>query len=164
MSLQIHITQNSEVWDQVPNLQALVERGIHLALQKVLATEIGAHDIHVDVTLTDEPEITRINKQFRGKEGPTNVLSFPQYESVEQIQHQSEFILLGDMVFSYTTLKNEAESEGKTFEDHMTHLLVHSALHLVGFDHKEDMQAKQMEALEIQLLSEVGILNPYLID
>lgn len=163
MPLHIHITQNSDTWTTIPFLSKLIEESIQLPLRNVIGLTLEQKVFHVDVTLTDDIEMAQINQEFRGKKGATNVLSFPQFTSLEEMEPHQE-ILLGDIVLSYATTALEAQRENKKFTDHLTHLLVHSTLHLLGFDHTEDQEAHRMEALEIQLLSSVGISNPYLVD
>jgi len=92
-----------------------------------------------------------LNAQFRGKNKPTNVLSFPSDEET----------YLGDILLCAPVIAEEALEQGKSFKDHLTHLLLHGLLHLAGFDHGTKAQAKEMEAIEIDVLQRVGIANPY---
>ena len=112
---------------------------------------LRGHDMEIAIVLANDEEIRELNKQFRGKNKPTNVLSFPNEEEP-----------LGDVILSYDTIEREAEEQGKTFRDHAAHLIVHGVLHLLGFDHENARDAKKMEAIEVKLLSELGISNPYL--
>jgi len=155
MDLNIHVTKNSGAWNQVKS-------EIEKTLQRTLSEfdQLKGVTIHVDVTLTDDPEMQIINQSYRGKDKPTNVLSFPQFNTPQEMKGQKE-ILLGDIVLSYTTIKTEAREQEKTFENHFTHLLVHGCLHLLGFDHVVISEADKMEALEIMILEKLGIPNPY---
>ncbi len=102
--------------------------------------------------LADDAAVQALNRDFRSKDKPTNVLSFPSGEE--------EY--LGDIIVSLDTVKREAEAQGKTFEHHLTHLLVHGILHLLGYDHEQEEEAVEMEGLEIEILEKIGISNPYL--
>lgn len=108
-------------------------------------------DIEVSIVLTNDIEIQKLNKQYRGKDKPTNVLSFEQ-----------ELPILGDIVLAYETIKKESKEQNKSFKAHFTHLLIHGLLHLLGFDHQAQQDADKMEGLEIELLKELDIDNPYL--
>lgn len=103
------------------------------------------------VVLMDDAAIQEINHQFRSKNKPTNVLSFPSDEPGE----------LGDLLLAYETIAREAQAQGKTIKAHTMHMLVHGVLHLLGYDHETETQAQQMEVIEISLLSQLGIENPY---
>lgn len=105
----------------------------------------------VAIVLMDDAAIQGINHQFRGKNKPTNVLSFPSSEEGE----------LGDILLAYETIHREADEQGKSLKSHTTHLLVHGVLHLLGHDHEREADAKRMESLEIAILSQLDIDNPY---
>lgn len=108
------------------------------------------------VRLVDAEEGGALNARWRGKQGPTNVLSFP-VSGLEEIAPE----LLGDIVLCAPVLKAEAAAQGKTIAAHCAHLLVHGALHLLGYDHLQDNEAEQMEALERELLAELKFPDPY---
>lgn len=113
----------------------------------------------LSLLLTDDAQVRELNREHRGKDKPTNVLSFPS----EQIEpggippHQ----LLGDLVFARETCAREAEAQGKAFGDHFRHLLVHGLLHIYGYDHLDDEGADAMEELERRTLARLGIADPY---
>ena len=104
------------------------------------------------IKFTDDAEIQQLNKDFRGKDKPTNVLSFP--------NDSDDY--LGDIAISVDTIKREAEEQDKPYEHHMLHMIIHGFLHLLGFDHIEDDEAEEMESFEIAVLQEIGIKNPYI--
>lgn len=108
------------------------------------------------VRLVDAEEGGALNARWRGKQGPTNVLSFP-VSGLEDVAPQ----LLGDIVLCAPVLKAEAAAQAKTIAAHCAHLLVHGALHLLGYDHLNDTEAEQMEALERELLAELKFPDPY---
>lgn len=149
---EIDILIEAEGWNGVAGLEALIRRAVGTALASVEDTE-GAR---VSVLLTDDAAIQKLNAGFRGKDKPTNVLSFP----APEIPGDPE-PMLGDLALAYETCAREAEEEAKTIADHLTHLVIHGTLHLLGFDHEEEAEAEEMEALETALLAGLGIADPY---
>ena len=120
--------------------------------------------VEIAVRLTDDIEVQALNRDFRGKDKPTNVLSFPQVQDdlLEGLANSDDGeILLGDIVLARETCAREAEEKGVSLADHATHLIVHGTLHLVGYDHMDDASATAMEALEVKALASLGIANPY---
>ncbi|AWM88792.1 rRNA maturation RNase YbeY [Microvirga sp. 17 mud 1-3] len=141
-------------WDGLPDAEALAQR----AAEAAAAVADGAEeDLEVSVMLTDDESIRTLNRQWRGKDKPTNVLSFPAPEQpgLEGPRH------LGDIALAYETLVREAEEESKPLADHFAHLVVHGVLHLLGYDHETDEEADVMEALEVKALAGLGIADPY---
>jgi len=112
----------------------------------------------LSVLFTDDVQMCLINAQWRGIDRPTNVLSFPAFALKKGEVPQS---LLGDIVFAFETIEREATQQQKPFFDHLTHLMVHGILHLLGFDHQQEAEAEQMEALEREILSLYAIPDPY---
>ena len=115
----------------------------------------------VDIILTDAAALQKLNRDFRGKDRPTNVLSFPQIEDVAALASLPEPVALGDIFLAYETLAAEAVQQGKSLRNHVAHLLVIGFWPLVGYDHQNDVEAEEMEALEIKILAHLGIQNPY---
>ena len=107
----------------------------------------------VVVLLTGDEEVAALNADFRGKAGPTNVLSFPAAPNLED--H------LGDIALAYGVCAREAGEQGKTLAHHLQHLVAHGVLHLVGYDHQTDSEAEEMEALERRILARLGAPDPY---
>ena len=116
----------------------------------------------ISVLWTDDSEMAGINNQFRQQDKPTNILSFPAHDNFPDTLPE-EPIFLGDMALGFETLTNEAADNGQLVEHHLAHLFLHGLLHLVGYDHQDEAEAEEMEALEIQLLAEMNIPNPYLL-
>lgn len=122
--------------------------------QKIYAhvlKEFEDADGAICVLFADDEKLKTLNKTWRNIDKPTNVLSFP---------HENEQIL-GDIAISLETLQKEAIEQSKNLQDHFTHLLIHGILHLLGYDHIEEKDAKEMESLEIELLGALNIANPY---
>jgi probable rRNA maturation factor len=121
--------------------------------------------IEVSVRLTTDDEVRALNRQYRGKDKPTNVLSFPmiQPDLIDTVSQNSDDgeVLLGDIVLAHGVCSVEAEEKGVTVAEHATHLLVHGTLHLLGYDHQGDEEADAMEDIERQALASLGISDPY---
>jgi probable rRNA maturation factor len=115
--------------------------------------------IGLAVVLTDNKEMQELNYRFRGKNVPTNVLSFP--ADLEAPQPEEQEMVLGDIILAYGVVKQEAIEQGKPFAHHMTHMMVHGLLHLLGFDHMSEAEAEAMEAHERDILSRFNIPDPY---
>jgi len=121
----------------------------------------GSYEL--SVVLSNDAYVKDLNQHYRAKDKPTNVLSFPQY-SLGELQSMASTelpLLLGDIVISFETLTRECQEHEKLFMDHLLHLYIHSFLHLLGFDHLNDDEAKEMEDLEIHFLNSLNIKNPY---
>ncbi|HMO76205.1 MAG TPA: rRNA maturation RNase YbeY [Sphingopyxis sp.] len=135
-----------------------------LALTPFAALADAAPLVEVAVRLTGDAEVHALNRDFRGRDKPTNVLSFPQVQAdlLESLSNSDDGeILLGDIVLARETCAREAEEKGISLADHATHLIVHGTLHLVGYDHMDDLSATAMEALETKALASLGLANPY---
>lgn len=111
----------------------------------------------VTIRLVDEAESNELNLTYRGKDKPTNVLSFP-FEAPPRI----ELPLLGDLIICRQVVEQEAAEQGKTVEAHWAHMVVHGTLHLLGYDHIEDEEAEEMEALETEIMLALGYPDPYI--
>ncbi|OYW60791.1 MAG: rRNA maturation RNase YbeY [Rhizobiales bacterium 17-65-6] len=155
-SLEIDILVEADGWAALPDAEALVRRAVSAALAEGAELEEGA-TFEVSVTLTDDARIRRINKDWRDKDKPTNVLSFPAAEVPDGVTP----VPLGDIIVAFETVAAEALDEDKALADHFTHLIVHGTLHLVGFDHEDEEEAEEMEDTERHILAGLGISDPY---
>ena len=122
-----------------------------------VAPEAPPEDAEVSILLADDAAVQELNRAWRGKDGPTNVLSFP---APAQPGVQGP-LRLGDIALALETLEREAGSEGKSLADHLLHLVVHGTLHLLGHDHEDEAEAKAMEALEVAALARLNVADPY---
>lgn len=138
-----------------PDISDITER-VTEALSENLVFQKFSGPTEISIVLADNAFVQNLNKTYRGKDKPTNVLSFPQ-----DPEGDSRMTNLGDVVLAYETVKKEADSQKKPFENHVTHLLVHGILHLLAYDHEDDAEAEEMESLEIRVLESLGIKNPY---
>ncbi|WP_225087325.1 rRNA maturation RNase YbeY [Pectobacterium colocasium] len=111
----------------------------------------------VTIRIVDESESRDLNNTYRGKDKPTNVLSFP-FEAPPEV----ELPLLGDLIICRQVVEQEAAEQEKTVEEHWAHMVVHGSLHLLGYDHIEDSEAEEMEALETEIMQSMGYADPYL--
>ena len=150
--LDIAVIRNDDAWPE--DLDARAEEAVFAALSLAKPKVRGAAEL--SILLTNDEEQHELNKQWRGKDSATNVLSFPQIEPFGPV-----IGLLGDITLARETLIREAEEQGVTFEAHFTHLVVHGFLHILGYDHLTDAEALQMEGLETQILATLGVADPY---
>lgn len=154
--------ESSRVAIQFLNYHPSISQELHelkkLARKACKAALRGKKGEALSIVLADDEYVQQLNKQYRGKDKPTNVLSFP----ADAHDPMAEPGYLGDMVISIDTLKREATVQGKKFDHHYLHLVVHGMLHLLGYDHEVEQDAQKMESLEIEILKEMGIPNPYL--
>ncbi len=118
-------------------------------------------EFELTIRIVDKDEIQVLNKTYRHKDKPTNVLSFP-YEGFEfDVPEEIQLPLLGDLIICHDIVVEEAQQQAKTIEQHWAHMVVHGVLHLKGYDHLEDSEAEQMEALEVRILQYLQFSNPY---
>ncbi len=142
-----------EAWNAVQNLEALAKRAVAQVLGMVNMPEA-----QVALNFADDETLASLNAQWRGKLKPTNVLSFPAGPGMTP---PDEPPFLGDIILASGVTQIEAQEQGKSWEDHTTHLIIHGLLHLAGHDHETQDEAAVMEALEIRAMAALGLANPY---
>lgn len=161
---QIEIVVESELWNAQPEAQATVRDAVITAAASTRALPAAGGE--VSVVLADDAAIRRLNRDWRGIDRPTNVLSFPapQLRSTgpgRTRSGNSAPALLGDIIIAYETTAAEAAAAAKPFAHHLAHLAVHGFLHLLGYDHESDADANEMERLETKILARLDVPDPY---
>ena len=161
MTAKVAITVRDKQWDKdVEQVKKLVRKAALCAWKSgnVGELEIPVKDVEISVVLTDDEDVHILNRDYRGVDRPTNVLSFATLDD-EAVE---EPLLLGDVIVARETTEKEAAEANISVADHLFHLVVHGVLHLIGYDHIEDWEAEEMEAMEVKILADNGIANPYL--
>ncbi len=148
----------ADCWQAEPQAESVIDRAITAAAEFV-TVDVG--DSELAVMLTDDAGITTLNRNWRGMDKPTNVLSFPALQPRGPRNPDDPPRMLGDIAIAYETTRKEADEEQRPFEHHLSHLAVHGFLHLIGHDHEQDQEAETMESLEREILSQLGIPDPY---
>lgn len=144
----LEITFSDKRWKlALPHIRAICRRAV--------SSVLNLKQCSVSIVFADDSFVQGLNRDYRGKDKPTNVLSFPLPEVEAPMRP------MGDIVLAFETVVKESEEQQKTLEEHLTHLLIHGALHLSGYDHIKDDEAKQMEGLEIEKMKKLGFKNPY---
>ncbi len=155
--MQVEIDIADEGWRAINGVEDIVQIAADAAAEAL-------DDDHakrvLGVRLAGDEEVRTLNKQYRGKDKPTNILSF-ETDLAEIIWPSGEPVPMGDLILAHGVVAREAEAFGKKIESHLSHLIVHGVLHLAGYDHEEGENAAEMEALEIEILAGLGIENPY---
>jgi probable rRNA maturation factor len=150
---QIDVIVRSTRWRKRPTAKTIVKKAVLAAAQAV-----STRPTELAIVLSDDSAIRTLNRDWRGKNAPTNVLSFP---AVAPGKGRPASPYVGDIVIAYQTTAREAVAEGKPFNHHLTHLAIHGYLHLLGYDHENDRDAQKMERLERKILKRLAIPDPY---
>jgi len=137
------------------DIEALISKALNAALD---AVEMDEPQAEISLLLTDDAHQQALNLQWRRQDKSTNVLSFP---GGDQYAHPDQAVMLGDVSLAYETCFQESLDQSKSFSHHVSHLLVHGMLHLLGYDHEIEAEAEEMESMEIEILQGLGIENPY---
>jgi probable rRNA maturation factor len=148
-----NIVVEDESWKSIRGLKALAKKTLAVSLTTKAKTK------EITILFADDATLKTLNKDWRGKNRPTNILSFPASPDLKLPRGQIK--PLGDIALAFETVAKEAEASGKSIKDHTTHLIVHGVLHLLGYDHLDDADANRMEAKEIRILKKLGVADPY---
>ena len=141
---------------KMPTLEQC-EAWVQASLQEPRSSE----PVEMTIRIVDAEESQTLNREYRDKDKPTNVLSFEFEQPPGLVELGEGLPYLGDLVICAEVVRNEAEQQGKSLESHWAHMIVHGTLHLQGYDHIEDNEAEEMEALEIEIMHNLGYPNPY---
>ncbi len=147
--------------EALPETEPLARRAAAVALAVAESNMTPDREAEVSLVLADDAALGKLNRTYRGVEGPTNVLSFAASET--SAPEAGGIVLLGDVVLAYETVRRESEAQGKRFSDHFCHLVVHGVLHLLGYEHGTEAQAGTMERLEVAALADLGVSDPYVL-
>lgn len=153
MSVAVDIIVTASCWEQQAGLDELTQSTVRECV--ALSAARLARDCELSVNFTDDATIRELNAQWRGIDKPTNVLSFETPGPLEKR------LALGDIVIAHETTAREAQEQGKSFDAHLTHLIIHGFLHLIGYDHQAPREAEEMEALERRIAAALGLSDPY---
>ena len=148
MDITLH-TEDARWKGLRPTVRRAAEAALRAALPK------PPHAVALTLLLTSDAAVQALNRDYRGKDKPTNVLSFPDGSEQDGTRY------LGDIALAYETLAAEAAAQGKPLKAHLSHLTIHGVLHLLGYDHDVPRAARAMESLEVAILGSMGIANPY---
>jgi probable rRNA maturation factor len=164
MMLEIAIEADEE-WDSSSGWHSLVERAAQSAIAESAFPQLAEarRPVEVSVRLTGNDEVRALNAQWRGKDRPTNVLSFPMAEpdELKSAGADGPELMLGDIVLARGVCEAEAADKAIPVEQHAAHLIVHGTLHLLGYDHHDETRAADMESREVRALARLGIADPY---
>lgn len=151
MSVTIDIAVEAESWHRILGAELIAHRAAQAALD-----DVKVADGEVSILLADDAKVRELNRSYRRKDQPTNVLSFPSEDKTE-----SGARFYGDIALAFETVSREALDEGKRPDAHLSHLVVHGVLHLLGFDHDNERDAEAMEARETKIVTGLGFADPY---
>src|SRR3954449_5599993 len=167
MMLEIALDAGEE-WDSSRSWESLATKAAAAAIAESAFPELAMNGrpVEISVLLTEDEEVQHLNDKWRGKDRPTNVLSFPMAEAYELQEENvaTTELLLGDIVLARGVCEAEAAQKGVSVEDYAAHLLVHGTLHLLGYDHMDEPGAADMEAREGRALARLGIADPYRVE
>lgn len=158
---QIDIAIQDPAWEDVTGIQGLVTTTVRTALSMArIPSQITGKKLEISFMLANDELTHVLNREYREKDKPTNILTFAALDD-EHAPLGPNTISLGDVILSFQTIDREAKEQGRFLRDHITHLVVHGTLHLLGYDHENDDDATNMETLEIRILEKLGVQNPY---
>jgi len=150
----IDVIMTSSLWHDIEGAEDAVRRAALAAVQSAAASG----PVQISIALASDGNIRELNARYRNQDKPTNVLSFV---NGMMLSNAPGPVFLGDVMIAYETTRSEAQAEGKSILDHVSHLTVHGVLHLFGFDHGAAEEAERMEAMERETLRRIGVADPY---
>ena len=171
--LDISFSLESGDWETAAaDVERLTDAAARAAFEAAEKPEIlgGDTPVEMSLVLADDALVQTLNRDYRDKDKPTNVLSFALLDDLDDTDEDADDvlareegmpILIGDVILAFETVQREASEQGKSVGDHLTHLVIHGVLHLLGYDHQSDPDADRMERLETSILARMGIADPY---
>ncbi len=156
----IDISVQEPEWEVLKDIEAIIKLTVNKVMDHaILPNAVLNRDLEISMVLANDDLVQILNSEYREKDSPTNVLTFASLDD-ENIP-DTGLLHLGDVILSYQTIEREAREQGKFLLDHIKHLTVHGVLHLLGYDHEDEDEANDMETLEIRILENIGVQNPY---
>ncbi len=156
----IEVSLQEPEWEKIKDIEKIIHQAVERTLNTAMMPKTTINrDLEVSIVLANDDLIQVLNREYREKNTPTNVLTFATLDS-EEIPTDG-VLNLGDIILSFQTIQREAQEQGKFVLDHVKHMTIHGVLHLLGYDHINDDEANDMETLEISILTGLGVQNPY---
>ncbi|MBP9777951.1 MAG: rRNA maturation RNase YbeY [Rickettsiaceae bacterium] len=166
MKFTIEIAQDNDEWDSYKEINPKLFEEILEEVLKNYPNFSKVQNIELSILLTNDKRIKKLNQEFRNENSATNVLSFPDldidFSQILEFKPDLDYIYLGDIAFAFETISEEVKKKNIPFLNHFKHLLVHSTLHLLGYDHMNDTEAEIMQDIEVKILKKLSIPSPYL--
>jgi len=166
MKFTIEIAQDNDEWDSYKEVNPKLFEEILEEVLKNYPNFSEVQNIELSILLTNDKRIKKLNQEFRNENSATNVLSFPDldidFSQILEFKPDLDYIYLGDIAFAFETISEEVKKKNIPFLNHFKHLLVHSTLHLLGYDHMNDTEAEIMQDIEVKILKKLSIPSPYL--
>lgn len=159
---RIDVSVQDPQWETLGNIESLIVNVAKSTLNSAILPKVAfARELEASIVLANDDLVKILNREYRKKDKPTNVLTFASLDAGD-VTPEGEILNLGDVIISFQTIEREAQEQGKFMLDHLKHMTVHGVLHLLGYDHQTDAQANDMETLEIRILEQLGVQNPYI--
>ena len=164
--MALEVVTEDQRWETL----GLADLAARAAKETLARSGVDFESAELAILACDDARIAKLNENYRGKPAPTNVLSWPANDLAPELAGDNPLlpepepdgtIPLGDIAIAWETCAREAAQQGKSMEDHVTHLIVHGTLHLLGYDHLRDPDATKMEAIEVEILGKLGLPDPY---
>ena len=166
MKFTIEIAQDNDEWDSYKEINPKLFEEILEEVLKNYPNFSKVQNIELSILLTNDKRIKKLNQEFRNENSATNVLSFPDldidFSQILEFKPDLDYIYIGDIAFAFETISEEVKKKNIPFLNHFKHLLVHSTLHLLGYDHMNDTEAEIMQDIEVKILKKLSIPSPYL--